>query len=56
VVIPTVCNLENMIKKLEAVNGDYHQLKPWKREVTNLVLMVEFNLIDTKSFDNTKFS
>jgi hypothetical protein len=30
-VIPTVCNLKNMINKLEAVNGEYQQLKPWEK-------------------------
>jgi hypothetical protein len=30
-VIPTVCNLKNMINKLEAVNGDYQQLKQWEK-------------------------
>lgn len=26
-VIPTVCNLENMLKKLLQINGDFAQLK-----------------------------
>ena len=30
-VIPTVCNLENMLKKLSDVNGDFSQLKQWER-------------------------
>lgn len=30
-VIPTVCNLENMLKKLIYVNGDFSQLKQWER-------------------------
>jgi hypothetical protein len=30
-VIPTVCNLKNMIVKLTAVNGDYAKLKPWEK-------------------------
>ncbi|WP_197282639.1 hypothetical protein [Bacillus sp. FJAT-18017] len=30
-VIPTVCNLKNMLIKLEEVNGDYSQLKQWEK-------------------------
>ena len=30
-VIPTVCNLENMLNKLILVNGDYSQLKQWEK-------------------------
>lgn len=30
-VIPTVCNLENMLKQLAAVQGDYAQLKAWQK-------------------------
>lgn len=30
-VIPTVCNLRNMLEKLSVVNGDYSQLKPWEK-------------------------
>ena len=30
-VIPTVCNLKNMIKKLQMVNGDIEQLKQWEK-------------------------
>lgn len=30
-VIPTVCNLRNMLEKLNGVNGDYSQLKPWEK-------------------------
>ena len=30
-VIPTVCNLENMLKKLVQVNGDFSQLKQWEK-------------------------
>lgn len=30
-VIPTVCNLRNMLEKLSGVNGDYSQLKPWEK-------------------------
>ncbi len=30
-VIPTVCNLENMLKKLVEVNGDFSQLKQWEK-------------------------
>ena len=30
-VIPTVCNLKNMLHKLKQVNGDYTQLEPWEK-------------------------
>ncbi|ANC79388.1 hypothetical protein ABE65_012310 [Fictibacillus phosphorivorans] len=30
-IIPTVCNLKNMLKKLSTVNGDYYQLKQWEK-------------------------
>lgn len=30
-VIPTVCNLKNMLAKLQAVNGDFSQLKQWEK-------------------------
>lgn len=30
-VIPTVCNLKNMLDKLLSFNGDYEQLKKWEK-------------------------
>lgn len=30
-VIPTVCNLKNMLTKLVEVNGDVSKLKPWEK-------------------------
>ena len=30
-IIPTVCNLKNMLIKLVQVNGDYSSLKPWEK-------------------------
>ncbi|MGQ4668582.1 hypothetical protein AB3Z07_12855 [Metabacillus halosaccharovorans] len=30
-IIPTVCNLKNMLNKLKSVNGDYKQLKQWEK-------------------------
>lgn len=30
-VIPTVCNLENMLQKLLQINGDFDQLKQWEK-------------------------
>ncbi|MFT9495889.1 hypothetical protein [Anaerosolibacter sp.] len=30
-VIPTVCNLKNMLSKLMDVNGDFRQLKQWEK-------------------------
>ena len=32
-IIPTVCNLKNMLNKLILVNGDYSQLKQWEKRV-----------------------
>ena len=40
-VIPTVCNLENMLKKLVVVNGDYSQLKHWEKRSYNAYLIEE---------------
>jgi len=31
-VIPTVCNLENMLNKIVAVNGDFSQLEKWEQK------------------------
>lgn len=30
-IIPTVCNLKNMLNKLFEVDGDFIQLKPWEK-------------------------
>ena len=30
-VIPTVCNLKNMLIKLDKINGDFSELKPWEK-------------------------
>ncbi|ADL51386.1 hypothetical protein [Clostridium cellulovorans] len=30
-VIPTLCNLENMLNKLVEVNGDFSKLKQWEK-------------------------
>lgn len=30
-VIPTVCNLKNMLEKLSEVHGGFSQLKPWEK-------------------------
>jgi len=40
-VIPTVCNLENMLIKLKSVNGDYSQLKHWEKRSYNAYLIDE---------------
>ena len=34
-VIPTVCNLENMLIKLVQLNGDFSQLKQWEKRSYN---------------------
>lgn len=31
-IIPTVCNLKNMLDRLIAVNGEYNQLKAWEKQ------------------------
>lgn len=38
-VIPTVCNLKNMLQKLVAVNGDVDLLKPWELRSYNAYLI-----------------
>jgi hypothetical protein len=30
-IIPTVCNLRNMLNKLEEIDGDFNQLKSWEK-------------------------
>ena len=40
-VIPTVCNVENMLEKLIAVNGDFEQLKQWEKRSYKAYLMDE---------------
>lgn len=40
-VIPTVCNLENMLKKLIEVNGDFSQLKQWEKRSYKAYLIEE---------------
>lgn len=40
-VIPTVCNLENMLQKLVEVNGDYLQLKQWEKRSYKAYLIEE---------------
>ncbi|NLG05708.1 MAG: hypothetical protein GX567_18065 [Clostridia bacterium] len=40
-VIPTVCNVKNMLGKLVSVNGDFNQLKPWEKRSYNSYLVEE---------------
>jgi len=40
-VIPTVCNLENMLIKFKLVNGDYSQLKQWEKRSYSAYLIDE---------------
>lgn len=40
-VIPTVCNLENMLNKLVEVGGDYSQLKQWEKRSYKAYLIEE---------------
>lgn len=40
-VIPTVCNLENMLDKLVEVLGDYSQLKQWEKRSYQAYLIDE---------------
>jgi hypothetical protein len=34
-IIPTVCNLKNMLEKLDAFQGEYVKLKPWEKSSYN---------------------
>ena len=40
-VIPTVCNLQNMLHKLIEVHGDFTQLKPWEKRSYKAYLIEE---------------
>ncbi len=40
-IIPTVCNVENMLEKLVAANGDFEQLKPWEKRSYKAYLVDE---------------
>ena len=40
-VIPTVCNLKNMLHKLVQVNGDFTQLKQWEKRSYKAYLIEE---------------
>ncbi len=40
-VIPTVCNLKNMLRKLVAVHGDFDQLKQWEKRSYTAYLIDE---------------
>lgn len=46
-VIPTVCNVNNMLKKLVKVNGDYSQLKQWEKRsyMAYLIDEVKFRIL-----------
>lgn len=54
-VIPTVCNLKNMLKKLISVNGDFEQLKQWeKRSYTAYLIQEVISEILSSSEDEWK--
>lgn len=40
-VIPTVCNLKNMLRKLVSVHGDFEQLKQWEKRSYTAYLVEE---------------
>jgi len=40
-VIPTVCQFENILKKLIEVNGDFPQLKQWEKRSYKAYLIEE---------------
>ncbi|WP_226669716.1 HIT family protein [Metabacillus litoralis] len=42
-IIPTVCNLKNMLNKLKIVNGDYKKLKQWEKRSYQAYLIDEIN-------------
>ncbi len=42
-IIPTVCNLENMLGKLIEVHGDFAQLKPWEKRSYNAYRIKEIS-------------
>lgn len=50
-VIPTVCNLKNMIEKLKLVNGDVEQLKQWEKRSYSAYLIgpIKHELLQTSS-------
>jgi hypothetical protein len=55
-IIPTVCNLENMLKKLMEVNGDYSQLKPWEKRSYNAYMIEDIkNRIIASSQNEWKY-
>ncbi|WP_312474755.1 hypothetical protein [Neobacillus sp.] len=43
-IIPTVCNLKNMLNKLVSVQGDYVQLKQWEKRSYQAYQIVKFKL------------
>jgi hypothetical protein len=43
-VIPTVCNVKNMLMKLISVNGDYNQFKQWEKTSYNSYLIEEIKV------------
>jgi hypothetical protein len=51
-VIPTVCNLENMLDKLIKVYGDYNSLKQWEKRSYKAYLIDEIKEMILKSSKN----
>ena len=51
-VIPTVCNLKNMLERIVAFNGEYGKLKPWEKRSYDAYLIddvIDKILISSKS-------
>jgi len=52
-VIPTVCNVKNMLSKLLTVNGDFQKLKPWEKRSykTYLIEQIKSEILSADSSD-----
>lgn len=52
-VIPTVCNLKNMLHKLQSAGGDYTQLKQWEKRSFKAynIADIKENILNTDSLE-----
>lgn len=52
-VIPTVCNLKNMMNKLVEVKGDYTQLKQWEKTSHKAYLIeeIEYRIMTSPQYE-----
>lgn len=52
-VIPTVCNLKNMMNKLVEVKGDYTQLKQWEKTSYKAYLIeeIEYRIMTSPQYE-----